>query len=124
MYEKEVARGAAWLDEHVGPHWPLLINPEELKMGECSSCVIGQTFGIQAELERQGMWVDFGGGVSFKLYRQAVRGIQDDAEYGFNLGEEHDDECFDIEEDCEHWQALRDPWIAEAKRRLDEGVKV
>jgi hypothetical protein len=136
MYEEEVARGAAWLDERVGPHWPLLIQPEKLRMSECSSCVIGQTFGLMAEVEarsRSPRAVWFGiGNATFYGFQQATQGLGDTGRYGFilpdSVEDEHDGCMFgdgDVdEEECEHWTGLREAWIAEAKRRLDEGVKV
>jgi hypothetical protein len=41
--QEQVERGAAWLDEH-RPRWAEEINLAELKLNNCSHCVIGQLY--------------------------------------------------------------------------------
>lgn len=121
MFEEEVARGARWLDHRVGPDWPLLTDVSKLEMSNCSSCIIGQVFGIKInERDHTG----YGVLMEFRAHTDGI----DPSEFGFNLPDgaaeiEHEEECdpFD-DENCQHWMGLREAWEAEIKRRLDEGV--
>jgi len=44
MFEKQIARGMAWLDENF-PGWVEKIVLENLNLGSSCDCVLGQTFG-------------------------------------------------------------------------------
>lgn len=43
-YTEEVERGAAWLDENVGPNWTDEIDLPSLDLASTSYCVLGQVF--------------------------------------------------------------------------------
>lgn len=44
MFEKEVARGAKWLDKN-RPGWLGVIMLKKLNLGQCDMCMLGQLYG-------------------------------------------------------------------------------
>jgi hypothetical protein len=106
MYEDRVARGAAWLDKEVGTHWPLLIDVDKLSMSSCFHCIIGQVYHL-TEGSEQDFW-----GV---LQEQGESSISFTYDHGFSLSLAHEKRS---------WFKLGEAWVAEIKRRLDEGIVV
>lgn len=49
MYEEEIARGVAVLDEHV-PDWRDRVNVDVLDIGHATQCVVGQALGVTGAL--------------------------------------------------------------------------
>lgn len=49
---EEVRAGAAWLDEHK-PGWHDVVDTYDLRMANCSNCVLGQLFGNYNSAMRQ-----------------------------------------------------------------------
>lgn len=115
-----VARGAELLDRELGPGWELKLDFEILNMAACEACVLGQLFD--------------------KEYTEALRRLDVDAgEYGFDLGDEMglvsrqmgnmvDDRELAWDElrsaDAGMYLDLEEAWLAEVKRRLEEGVSI
>ena len=48
MFEKEIDKGVALLDEH-RPQWYLHVDLDALDLDHCGQCVMGQTFGYFAD---------------------------------------------------------------------------
>jgi hypothetical protein len=104
MFEAEVARGAAWLDEHK-PGWERTIDLSGLRMAECRSCVLGQAFAEQALAEEQMSGFD-------------VALEQMPEEYAAKLGFDIDGEVITTPS---MWSELGDAWGALIKDRFDKG---
>jgi hypothetical protein len=102
MYEAEVARGAAWLDE-VAPGWERKIDLSVLNLDSCRQCVCGQVFAEQIG------WCDG--------FRFALNEMADDwalsSQLGFSLGSI---------DDWDKWDDLGQAWVHLIKERFDSGT--
>ena len=45
MFETQIAKGVAYLDQDLGPSWVERIDLRRLQMQDCHKCVIGQLYG-------------------------------------------------------------------------------
>ena len=111
MYEEQVARGAALLDERK-PGWHRQINLERLDMANPCLCVLGQVF---AEAARHGQDGYEAGYIS--LWRKDIPNYGGGlaAEHGFTLD-------FDLDTSLTvtrrlRWIGLQVAWIAEIRKR-------
>lgn len=57
MLKNTIHTAAKMLDKEI-PGWYNLVNPETLKMANCSMCVLGQVFGIPMEERLRGILGD------------------------------------------------------------------
>ena len=57
MLKDTIHTAAKMLDKEI-PGWHNLVNPETLKMADCSMCVLGQVFGIPMEEKLRGILGD------------------------------------------------------------------
>lgn len=91
MYEKEVSKGAAWLDQ-VEPGWHKRVNIKELDLSICKDCCLGQILGVNASY--------------------ALNGDDDFAiQRGFNIQNKL------FQDDKKHYRLLNSAWIQEILRR-------
>lgn len=122
MFEREIERGATWLDE-VSPGWEFKIDFAALEMRQACQCILGQVF------KNEEVWVDyieyapvtagydFGivlgtgdeGMDSYDRHRWAVN-------HGFNV-----DNGLTAYGECGFAQ-LEKEWTEFVKDRIDEGV--
>jgi hypothetical protein len=119
MFEEQVAAGAAWLDEEVGTHWPLLIDLSTLQMSWSQRCIIGQVFKLQ---ENENYCFD---DIAPQAFAEA---------HGFNLPSMYPAVNEVLVAQFTTWRrehpnlkpfdVLGELWAEEIKRRLDEGVKL
>jgi hypothetical protein len=106
-FQEDVGRGAALLDEKLGPDWIWRVNLDRLRLNDCLRCVLGQlgnfsdncrTFGF-ADKEGKFLWTRIG-------------------EYGFGLREGVGDDDIDM-----LWDNLTNTWKLEIlRRRADQSV--
>jgi hypothetical protein len=88
MFEKEIARGAALLDQQF-PGWDEHIDVERLDMLECADCIFGQFFG------------SYDDGV--RTFPQFVRSNNERYSHGFSLKTNSENDP--------RWNELRDAWV-------------
>jgi hypothetical protein len=105
-YQREVAKGAAWLDEN-RPGWEFKLDLAELNLSSAQTCVLGRVDGnfweSLSKTHRNG-----DDGAHFELLWAAER--------GFFVG---------IENSAEAWRAynqLTDAWRNFIKHRFDKGI--
>lgn len=105
MYEEQVTRGAAWLDEHIGLDWPLKIDLGVLDLSNCRACIVGQLLIAPS--------VSIVDSVEAFYNNLDLLGVDraQQTELGFNIGEPGGD-----------YRRLQGAWEKEIKRRLNKGV--
>lgn len=114
MYEQQISRGAEWLDKQM-PGWELMIDPNELRLDNACTCVLGQLFDEQ-RLTAGGYW-DCG-------YEYATQVVAGDIYWeGEHWAGDHGF-SFSVPADPEMWEDLTKEWIAFVKDRLDKGVQL
>jgi hypothetical protein len=110
-YEAEVAAGAAWLDEHVGPGWEAKIDLGTLEMDRCDACIKGQLI--------RNLYGD-------RVFNPLTTGELYAGHYPPQLGFDIPDSDPDLRlqqgrESCKReYLKLEAAWVAELKRRSGE----
>ncbi len=92
MFEQQISRGVALLDQHIGLDWREKIDPIILDMRECEVCIIGQLF------------------ISYRrgLHTLGIEPITEDViQYGFGLDGDV------LEYNHPDWDILTDEWRTE-----------
>lgn len=96
MYAEQIAKGAAYLDEAVGPNWPFNVSTERLDMKSAWDCLVAQ------------LDVTLGPGThNFKLLDDNGNWMASRSDHGFFLPREQDKL-----NSAAMWDNLRDEWIA------------
>jgi len=122
MFEEEIARGAAFLDE-VRPGWERQIDIGTLELNACDQCVLGQVFGEEAERTaaiarkatetEDAVWFNLYDHTGFDWARVNLD-VPDTASLGFSaLGGRRDL--------MDNYHTLTDEWVAFIKDRFDSG---
>ncbi len=96
MFEKQIAKGVALLDQHVGLDWRERINLDMLDLRDCEVCIVGQLF------------------ISYRagLRTLEIEPITEDViEFGFGL----DGEVLDF--DHPNWNILTEEWRQECLKK-------
>lgn len=96
MYAEQIAKGAAYLDEAVGPNWPFEVDTNRLDMKSAWDCVVAQ---LDVKLAS--------GTHQFKLLDENGKWMASRADYGFFLPRAQDKL-----NSAAMWDQLRDEWIA------------
>ena len=96
MYRERVRAGIALLNEKV-EGWRDRIDLSTLDMQLCTSCIVGQVFGIEAGSDR--------GWSQFAEINTDILGIADPMDFGFDADNGDDEE----------YAELQDAWTAELR---------
>lgn len=124
MYEAEIARGAAWLDENK-PGWERLIDPSMLEMKEPCRCILGQVFEQEAcELSDGNIRWDGYSLALHQVYGLTFMPSSWAIGHGFNIDDpDPSDEKGDYAElVMKAFRQLETEWIAFVKDRFNRGA--